>query len=75
MLARTPGALKKRRYRKRRHDGMIAPHVQFHEHEFAEALLMAGRLTESEALHRDKLVRAAEDILREFTERWRKHKP
>jgi len=74
MLARSPSATKKRRYRRRRRDGMIAPHVAFHEYGFAEALLMAGRLTEAEALPRDMLVRAAEDILREFIERWRQHK-
>ena len=70
MLARTPAALKKRRYRKRRRDGVIAPHVQFHEHAFAEALLLSGRLTDRQALHRDRLVREAESILSEFTARW-----
>jgi len=53
---------------------MIAPHVQFHEHAFAEALLIAGRLTEADALHRAHLVREAESILAEFAERWLKHK-
>jgi hypothetical protein len=70
MLARTPAALKKRRYRRRRRDGMIAPCVQFHEHGFAEALITAGILTEQQALRRDQLTHAAESILAEFTDRW-----
>ena len=75
MLARTPSvaATKKRAYRRRRRDGLIAPHVHFHEHEFAEALILCGRLTEAEALNRDKLTRAAESIIAEFTARWLKH--
>jgi hypothetical protein len=52
MLARTPAALKKRRYRRRLRDGMIAPHVQFHEHAFAEALIKSQRLTERQTLPR-----------------------
>jgi len=70
MLARTPAALKKRRYRRRRRDGMIAPHVQFHEHDFAEALITSKRLTDQQALRRDQLVREAENILLEFMQRW-----
>src|SRR5262245_2253603 len=70
MLARTPSALKKRRYRRRRRDGMIAPHVQFNENEFAEALITAGILTEQQALRRDQLVREAEDIIAQFIVRW-----
>jgi hypothetical protein len=70
MLARTPAALKKRRYRRRRRDGMIAPHVQFHEHAFAEALITSKRLTEQQALRRELLTREAESILAEWTDRW-----
>jgi len=72
MLARSPAAQKKRKYRRRLRDGMIAPHVQFHEHGLAEALLKSQRLTEAEAMRRDKLVREAEAILAEFIERWQR---
>jgi type 1 fimbriae regulatory protein FimB/type 1 fimbriae regulatory protein FimE len=58
MLARTPAALKKRHYRRRRRDGN------------AEALLISGRLTDSQSLRREQLTHQAESILREFTERW-----
>jgi len=56
MLARSPSALKKRRYRKRLRDG---------------ALLLSRRLDEGLALQRDELTRAGERILREFIDRWR----
>ena len=74
MLARTPSALKKRRYRKRLRDGRCVLHPEIIEHDFAEALLISGRLTDSESLRRDQLTRAAEAILSEFTARWRTHK-
>jgi hypothetical protein len=46
MLARTPAAQKKRRYRKRLRDGAIVLHPEVNEHAFAEALLLSGRLDE-----------------------------
>jgi len=55
MLARTPAALKKRRYRRRRRDGVCVLYVEVKEAEFAEALLTAGYLTERQALRRDQL--------------------
>ena len=70
MLARTPAALKKRRYRRRLRDGVIVLNPEVREHLFAEALLLSGRLTERQALRRDQLTRAAESILSEFTARW-----
>jgi len=75
MLSRNPDAVKKRRLRRRRSNGLIAPSVQFHEHEFAEALLISGRLNEAEALRRDQLVREAESILQQFIDRWRPRQP
>jgi hypothetical protein len=74
MLARTPAALKKRRYRRRLRDGRCVLSPEVVEHDFAEALLLSGRLSEYEALRRDQLTRAAEAILCEFTARWRTHK-
>jgi len=72
MLARTPAALKKRRYRRRLRDGVCVLSVEIKEAEFAEALLLANRLSERAALRRDQLTRAASDVLREFTDRWRR---
>jgi hypothetical protein len=74
MLARTPAALKKRRYRRRLRNGRCVLSPEVVEHDFAEALLLSGRLSEREALRRDQLTRAAEAILCEFTARWRTHK-
>jgi hypothetical protein len=72
MLARTPAALKKRRYRRRLRDGRCVLSPEVVEHEFAEALILSGRLSEREALRREQLTHAAESILSEFTERWRR---
>ena len=72
MLARTPAALKKRRYRKRLRDGAVVLHPEVCEHAFAEALIISGRLDERQALQRDELTRAAASILAEFTQRWRR---
>jgi len=74
MLARTPAALKKRRYRRRRRDGVCVLYIEVKEAEFAEALLTAGYLTERQALRRDQLTREAKDILEQFIDRWR-HQP
>jgi hypothetical protein len=71
MLARSPSALKKRRYRKRLRDGAIVLHLEVKEAAFAEALLLSRRLDEGLALQRDELTRAGERILREFIDRWR----
>ena len=70
MLARTPAALKKRRYRRRLRDGVVVLSIEIREAAFAEALIASTRLSEHEALRRDLLIRAANDILTEFTERW-----
>jgi len=70
MLARTPAALKKRRYRQRLRDGVCVLHPEVYEAEFAEALQLSGRLSERETLDRGQLTHAAERVLREFTDRW-----
>ena len=71
MLARTPAALKKRRYRRRLRDGRIVLRIEACEFELAEAMIAAERLTEAESTQRDALNRAAEGVLREWCERWR----
>jgi hypothetical protein len=70
MLARTPAALKKRRYRRRLANGIVVLNIEVIEAAFASALLASDRLTEREALQRGKLAGAAEKILAEFTARW-----
>ena len=70
-LARSPSATRKKRaYRRRQRDGAIVIGCEVNEHDFAEALLASRRLDERQALCRDHLARAAEEILREFTRRW-----
>jgi hypothetical protein len=74
MLARTPAAIRKKRaYRRRQRDGAIVLACEVCEHDFAGALLASRRLDERQALRRADLVRAAEEILREFTRRWLDH--
>ena len=70
MLVRTPAALKKRRYRRRLRDGVCVLSIEVKEAEFAEALLLAERLTDRQALRRDQLTHAAESVITEFAERW-----
>jgi len=72
MLARTPAALKKRRYRRRLRDGVIVLKVEVVEGELAEALIDSERLTETESTQREALARAAAEVLTEWVARWRR---
>jgi len=72
MLARSPAAAKKRAYRRRLRGGLIVLKVEICECELAEALLAAGRLDPVRALQRAELERAAEGVLREWCDRWRR---
>ena len=73
-LARSPSATRKKRaYRRRQRDGAIVLGCEVREHDFAQALLLSRRLDDRQALRREELARAAEDILREFTRRWLSH--
>jgi hypothetical protein len=45
--------------------------IEAQEHALIEALMLAGRLNERQALCRDEVTRAAEGVLREFASRWR----
>jgi hypothetical protein len=74
MLARSPATTRKRRYRRRLANGAIVIHCEVKEAEFAEALLLAGRLSDRQALRRDKLASAAGAILQEFVARWLAHR-
>ena len=70
MLARTPAAVKKRRYRRRLKDGVIVLQVEVSECELAEAMILSSRLSSAEALDRARLTHAAELVLREWAARW-----
>jgi hypothetical protein len=77
MLARSPSraAEKKRRYRRRQRDGVISlQQVEVSQAEFVEALLRSHRLSERDALDRDKLARAAASVLQDWAELWLRHK-
>lgn len=58
MLARSPGAQKKRRQRERARNGLTVLGVGVHEHNLIEALIKAELLTEAQALDRGELARA-----------------
>jgi hypothetical protein len=74
MLARTPASVRKKRaYRRRQRDGAIVIRCEICEHDFAQALLTSRRLDERQALRRDELARAAEQILHEWCQRWLDH--
>jgi len=75
MLALTPAALKKRRYRRRLRDGLIVLPIEVIETKLAEALIASERLSEDDTASRDALKRAAETFVREWCNRWRQHKP
>ena len=75
MLARTPEALKKQRYRRRLRDGLIVLPIEVRECELAEAMLRSERLTERQAASRDELKRATEDVVREWWQRWLGQEP
>jgi hypothetical protein len=74
MLARTPAALKKRRYRRRLRDGKIVLRLEVNECELAHALIASERLTERQTASRSELESATGDVLREWCARWRRHK-
>jgi hypothetical protein len=70
MLAKTPAAVSKRRYRARRRAGLMAYQIVCNEFELIEALLVAGRLTEREALDRHAVERATGEVVSEWAQRW-----
>jgi hypothetical protein len=75
MLARTPAALKKRRYRRRLREGRVVLRVEVAECPLAEALIVAGRLTNRQAVDRGELEAAAAAVLTEWAARWLGRKP
>jgi hypothetical protein len=76
MLERpTTHAIRKRRYRHRRRDGLIILRLEVREAELAEAMLASGRLDNATAEARSELERAAEGVLAEWAARWLQRRP
>jgi hypothetical protein len=67
---RTGAAVRQRRSRSRRTRGMIMLRVEVHEHSIAEALIVAGRLTDAEALCRGRVERELAKVIQEWASRW-----
>jgi hypothetical protein len=65
----TPGALRARRKRWRRRNGLVPYQIDAAECELAGALIASGRLTEAEAL-RPELVERELSAVVAFIERW-----
>jgi hypothetical protein len=69
--AQRPATLaRKQRYRDRQRLGQCVLRVVAPEHDLAEALLEAGRLTDDEALSRDHVERALTAVVLDFIARW-----
>jgi hypothetical protein len=49
---------------------MIMLRVEVHEHSIAEALIVAGRLTDAEALCRGRVERELAKVIQEWASRW-----
>ena len=73
MLARppSPAARRKRRYRARQRCGHIVVGVEINRDEMLTALIVSGRLCESETLQSDQVAAALGDVLSEWARRWR----
>jgi hypothetical protein len=74
MLTRSRKSERNRRYRERLRSGRICLKVEILEAEFAEALILSGRLDEASALQRHAIELCAGEILQTFTDRWRQHR-
>jgi hypothetical protein len=70
MLARTPAATIKRRYRQRLRAGIRVLRIPVHETRLIEALLRSRRLNESEALDPARVQHEVELILADWVQRW-----
>jgi hypothetical protein len=73
MLERPPtaAALRARRFRRRRRDGLVPRTIDVDEQALAEALIQSGRLTEAEALRPDLVERELALLVADFILRWR----
>src|SRR5262245_20389619 len=67
----TPAALRARRFRRRRRNGLVPRTIEVDEPALAEALIESGRLTEAEALRPDLVERELTALIADFILRWR----
>jgi hypothetical protein len=67
----TPAALRARRTRWRRRNGLVPYQIDADEHALAEALILSGRLTEGEALQPELVGRELSALVADFISRWR----
>jgi hypothetical protein len=63
-------ALRQRKCRARRKQGTVVLHVEVHEFRLVDALITAGRLSESESQRRAMVEKAAAALLEDFAQRW-----
>jgi hypothetical protein len=61
---------RKRRFRRRQCNGQIVLRVEVSEHNLAQALISAGRLSPDQALCRHELEQATERVISDFVARW-----
>ena len=66
-----PAAVRARRKRARRRQGLAIFYIEANEARMIEALLAAGRLTEAEALERPSVERELAQVLVDWARRWR----
>jgi len=67
----TPGAVRGRRFRRRRRNGLVPRTIDVDEPALAEMLIESGRLTEAEALRRELIERELAALISDFILRWR----
>jgi hypothetical protein len=73
VLARAPSrnAIRARRARWRRRNGLVPRRIEVDEHGLAEMLISSGRLTEAEALRADLQERELAALVSDLIARWR----
>lgn len=69
----SPAAIRARRARWRRRNGLVPRTIDIDEHGLAEALIASGRLTADEALRPEVVDREIEAMVADFIARWRRH--
>ena len=68
---RRAAAIRARRHRARRRNGLVARRVEIDEHALAELLIVTGRLSEAEALQPDLQERELSALVSDIISRWR----
>ena len=65
-----PAAVRQRRARARRRQGMVSLRLDVHEHRLAEALMVSGRLTDTQALERRQIEHELAKLVEDWIRRW-----